>query len=90
VTARLVHIPTDFIVRVAPELRGGLLGDKAHSLLFDNSKIRTFVPDFRATIPFRDGIRRTVAWFDERRERRRTLAENDQLLDRLIEAYAHG
>jgi len=88
--AQLVHVPTDFIVRVAPELRGTLLGDKAHSLIFDNGKIRSFVPDFRATIPFREGIRRTVAWFDERPERRTTLPENDRLLDRLLESYGHA
>ena len=48
-----MHVPSDFIAGVRPEhWRGSLLGDKAHSVVFDNSKIKRFVPDFAATIPF--------------------------------------
>ncbi|MBL8093475.1 MAG: SDR family oxidoreductase, partial [Anaerolineales bacterium] len=61
---KIVHIATDFIARVAPALAGGLLGDKAWSVVFDNTKIKTFVPGYQATLPFRQGIRRTVAWFE--------------------------
>jgi nucleoside-diphosphate-sugar epimerase len=70
VEADIVHIPSDFLARVAPELGGGLLGDKTWTVVFDNSKIKEYVPGFRADIPFRDGIRRTLAWFaaDERRQ----------------------
>ena len=47
-----------------PGVGAGLLGDKAHSVLFDNSKVKRLVPGFVATIPFHEGIRRTIAWFD--------------------------
>lgn len=47
-----------------PELESGLLGDKARTALFDNSKIRRFVPGYVATPPFACGIERCVAWFD--------------------------
>jgi nucleoside-diphosphate-sugar epimerase len=63
VEAQIVHIPSDFIASVAPNLSGTLLGDKTWSTVFDNSKIKRFVPGFQATIPFREGIRRTLAWF---------------------------
>ena len=63
VEAKIVHIPSDFIARVAPQLAGSLLGDKTWSVVFDNSKIKSFVPGFEATVPFRDGIRRTLEWF---------------------------
>ena len=63
VEANIVHIPSDFIARVAPELSGSLLGDKTWSVVFDNSKIKAAVPGFEAKVRLRDGIRRTLAWF---------------------------
>ena len=46
-----------------PALAGSLLGDKTWSVVFDNTKIKSLVPGFEATVPFRDGIRRTLEWF---------------------------
>ncbi len=88
--ARIVHIPSDFIVRQEPSLEGTLLGDKAHSAVFDNTKIRSFVPGFQARIPFREGIRRTIAWFEASEARRRSDGATDRLIDRLLKAYGHG
>jgi nucleoside-diphosphate-sugar epimerase len=70
VVANIVHIPSDFIACMEPEWAGTLLGDKTWSAVFDNSKVKMFVPGFKAVIPFRDGIRRTLAWFetDQRRQ----------------------
>ena len=51
VEPKLVHVPSDVIARYDPEWGAGLLGDKAHSVIFDNSKIKRFVPDFRAVHP---------------------------------------
>ena len=87
VEANIVHIPTDFIIQVAPRLTGTLLGDKAWSTVFDNSKIKGFVPGFQATIPFHQGIRRTLAWFDEDEKRRRVDAAVNQEMDMILEAY---
>ena len=64
VSPRIVHVPSDYIARINPERGAGLLGDKAVSVLFDNSKIRRFVPEFRPQITFREGIRRSLAWYD--------------------------
>jgi len=88
VEAKIVHIPSDFIARVAPQLAGSLLGDKTWSAVFDNSKIKTFVPGFQATIPFRDGIRRTLAWFaaDERRRHIDEAVHTE--IDRILKVYA--
>ncbi|HAI40989.1 MAG TPA: NAD-dependent dehydratase, partial [Maribacter sp.] len=60
--AKVVHIASDFICKVEPSFTGTLLADKAESVLFDNTKIKTFVPGFKATIPFSEGIKRTVKW----------------------------
>ena len=62
---RLVHLSSDFIAAALPDVGGGLWGDKANCAVFDNSKIKRFVPDFLATTPFREGIRKTIAWFDQ-------------------------
>ena len=87
VEANLVHIPSDFIARAAPELAGTLLGDKTWSVVFDNTKIKTFVPGFEAIIPFRAGIRRTVAWFDADEQRRSVDEAAQDQMDRILSAY---
>lgn len=66
---------------------GNLLGDKAVSVIFDNTKIKSFVPDFKATIPFKQGIKRTVEWFEADPSRMVIKAENNDFIDKVIEAY---
>jgi nucleoside-diphosphate-sugar epimerase len=90
VEPNLVHIPSDFIGACLPDRLGGLLGDKAVSAVFDNTKIKRFVPEFRATTPYAHGIRRTIAWFDADPARQLIDAEADAVLDRLIESYESG
>ena len=90
VEARIVHIASDFIAACLPEMRGTLLGDKSVSAVFDTTKIKRFVPDFRATTPFAEGIRRTVAWFDADPSRQQVDAAMNVRLDRLIAAYDEG
>ena len=85
--ADIVHIPTDFIVRVAPQLTGTLLGDKSWSTTFDNAKIKSFVPGFAATIPFAEGIRRTIAWFEADTKRMRIDVEVNKLMDTILTKY---
>ncbi|MGC1515438.1 MAG: NAD-dependent epimerase/dehydratase family protein, partial [Maribacter sp.] len=63
--AKVVHIATDFICKTEPSFTGTLLADKAESVLFDNTKIKTFVPGFKATIPFAEGIKRTIGWLQD-------------------------
>jgi hypothetical protein len=62
-------------------------GDKSNSSVFDNSKLRSLVPDFVATTPFADGIRETVAWFDADPDRQRIDDEANALWDRLVAIY---
>lgn len=87
VEAKVVHIPSDFIAQVEPQLAEGLFGDKTWSTVFDNSKIKTFVPGFQATIPFREGIRRTLAWFDADKKRQRIDEDVNMEMDRILNAY---
>jgi nucleoside-diphosphate-sugar epimerase len=87
---QLVHMASDFIAACLPEARGGLMGDKAVSVVFDNGKIKRFVPGFSATVPFGQGIRRTIAWFDADASRRQIDEEANAKWDKLIEAYERG
>lgn len=92
VELKAVHIATDFICREADKIgqewmRGNLLGDKANSVVFDNTKIKRFVPGYTATIPFKEGIKRTVDWFDAHPDRIQIDAENNRLMDAILAAY---
>jgi nucleoside-diphosphate-sugar epimerase len=87
VQARLVHVPSDVIAAADPEWGAGLLGDKAHSMLFDNAKLRSVVPGYVATVPFEQGARDIVAWHDEDPVRQRVDARLDTVMDRLVETY---
>ena len=84
---RIVHIPSDFIGQCEPSLIGSLLGDKAVSVIFDNTKTKRFVPDFWAIIPFNKGIKRTLAWFEADPARQIIRKETDEMRDRIIRTY---
>ncbi|MCX7710547.1 MAG: SDR family oxidoreductase [Clostridia bacterium] len=90
VVPNIVHIPSDFIIAFAPDLEGNLIGDKSVSAVFDNSKIKRFVPDFLSTTSFEKGIRQTVAWFEAHPERCTIDEEWNALMDRIIAAYEKG
>ncbi len=90
VEAKIIHIASDFITACLPDMTGSLIGDKSGSAVFDNSKIKRFVPDFCATTTFARGISRTLAWFEADPARQRIDIEADQQWDRLISAYQQG
>ncbi len=85
--AKMVHIASDFICKVEPSFTGTLLADKAESVLFDNTKIKTFVPGFKATIPFSEGIRRTLAWLEEKPERQKMDEGTEAKMENVLKAY---
>ena len=84
VEPRLVHVTSDAIAAADPEWGAGLLGDKAHSMVFDNTKVKRLVPDFVATTPFEAGAREIVAWHDEDPARQRVDERLDAVMDRLV------
>lgn len=86
VTADIVHVTSDAIAAAAPDEGPGLLGDKMHSVLFDNSKVRSLVPDFIATTSYAEGARETVDWFDGNPDSAVVDPEMDALLTRLAAA----
>ena len=87
VEPQIVHIASDAIARELPEMGPGLVGDKAHSVQFDNTKIKSLVPGWVATTPFSEGVREIVEWFLADPSRQVVDAELDAAFDRLIEKY---
>ena len=83
----IVHIPSDFIGKYDEHLRDGLLGDKANSVIFDNSKIKRYVPGYKAIIPFIKGIKETIDWFEEDKTRQIISRDSNNLIDRIISDY---
>jgi nucleoside-diphosphate-sugar epimerase len=90
VEPQLVHIPSDFIAACLPDKKGTLVGDKAVSVVFDNSKIKKFVPAYIATTTFAEGVRRSLAWFNADPARKQIDTEVNDRLDKLITAYEKG
>ena len=92
VKPNIVHVSSDFIAGVVKEigqdwLVGNFLGDKSISAVFDNSKIKTFVPEFKATIPFKKGIKRTIEWFQADESRMKINEFWNETIDAILERY---
>jgi len=85
--ANIIHIPSDFIYRYDREWGEGLLGDKAHCMIFDNSKIKKINPEFQIKIPFKDGAKEIVTWYDEDPARRVIDQSWNSKVDEIIDRY---
>jgi nucleoside-diphosphate-sugar epimerase len=85
--ARIVHVPSDAILAADEEWGRSLLGDKTHSVIFDNSKVKALVPDYVATIPFATGARQIVDWYDAHPERKIVDDETNAFFDKLVAAH---
>jgi len=90
VEPRLLHISSDFIAACLPDKKGTLIGDKSVSVVFDNSKIKRFVPEYRATTSFAEGIRRSLAWFNADAARKQIDSQVNAAMDKLIGLYEKG
>ncbi|MFA5046835.1 MAG: NAD-dependent epimerase/dehydratase family protein [Paludibacter sp.] len=84
ITAHIVHIPSDIIAKYDTVIGDGLLGDKAHSMIFDNTKIKKFVPAFNPVIPFREGVKEIVKWYKENVLLLKPDEHINNLMDRMI------
>ena len=80
-------MPSDLIAAYDPDWGAGMLGDKAHSVIFDNSKLKRLVPGFAATIPFARGAREVMAWYDEDPARQVVDEKMDATIDTILAAY---
>jgi nucleoside-diphosphate-sugar epimerase len=86
VSADIVHVGSSRLVRAFPEWEAAVIGDKSHSLVFDNTKIKSIVPDFAATTTFAEGAREIIAWYDAHPEHQVLDADLDRRLDEVAAA----
>lgn len=87
VPLKAVHVSSEFLDEAGPyDFRGGLIGDKATTVLFDNAKLRRAVPGFQATVRFEQGVRRTIAHIFAHPELQRPDPAFDAWCDRVIDA----
>lgn len=87
---RFVHIASDFIIACVPDVEGTLLGDKAVSAVFENSKLKRLVPGFATRTRFAEGIKRTLAWFEADPARQQINPELNARWDKVLAAYERG
>jgi nucleoside-diphosphate-sugar epimerase len=85
---KLAHIPSDYINSMEPEWGAALLGDKARSIVFDNSKIKTLIPGWKAIKSFAEGIRESIQWFEERPERMFINEEVERKTNLIIQKFS--
>ncbi len=88
VQPRLVHVPSDLIAAYDPIWGESLLGDKAHSFILDNSKIKRVVPDFVCTTPFSRGAEEIIAWHRADPARQQVDENFNAICERILSAYA--
>jgi len=81
--ANIVHVPSETIAKLYPNLGPALVGDKAHSMVFDNSKVKALVPEFATTVTYSNAAFDAVEWFDAHPERQIVDADLDAAFDRL-------
>jgi len=87
---KIVHIATDFIGECSPARKEGLAGDHSVSAVFDNTKIKTFVPGFECTVPFAEGAKRVIRWFDADPANREIRdPEYDAEIEMILAKYRH-
>ncbi|MBD3290894.1 NAD-dependent epimerase/dehydratase family protein [candidate division KSB1 bacterium] len=84
----MLHVPSEIINHFDKEWGAGLLGDKQHSMIFDNTKIKRFVPEFVAKIPFHQGVHEIVDWYDADPARQVIDDKLDQTMDRIVEVFS--
>lgn len=85
--ADIVHIPSDLIMKFDKDWGDGLLGDKSHSMIFDNSKIKSVVPEYNCVVPFTKGAREIIEWYDADPARQKIDHKTDALIDKIIKAF---
>ena len=84
VEPKLVHIPSEVIARYDRNMGDSLLGDKTHSMIFDNTKIKALVPEFEAEIPFEQGAQEIVDWYEENPDRQVIDERLNDIMDQII------
>jgi nucleoside-diphosphate-sugar epimerase len=85
---QIVHVASDTLAAENPDWSGPLLGDRSHSVVLDNTKVKALVPEFICTTPVALGFREVIDWFDAHPEQQVVDDNLTTLLDRLVGAHS--
>ena len=81
------YVPSELLNKIGPyDFEGTLLGDKAHTVIFDNSKIKRAVPGFTASVRADQGIRNTVRYILAHKECQTDDEDFDRWCDKVADA----
>lgn len=87
VNLKPVHVSSEFLDSCSEQdYRGGLLGDKSNSVVFDNSKLKRLVPDFVATVRLDEGVKQAVKFILSHPEYQVEDTEFDSWCDKVLQA----
>jgi nucleoside-diphosphate-sugar epimerase len=86
----ILHLPSEVIAAYWPHAQASLLGDKIHSVVFDNSKMRNAVPDFRCEVTWADGLRRAINWHESHPEFQTVDHDLDARMEQMTQAYGRS
>jgi nucleoside-diphosphate-sugar epimerase len=84
VEPHVVHVPSELIAAYWPHAAGSLLGDKMHSAVFNNSKIKAAVPGFNCRVSWAAGLRRALDWHAAHPQYQTVDPEFDHILDQIV------
>ena len=87
VERNVVYIPSDFIAKFDEHAIGSLIGDKSNSVVFDNSKIKRFVPEYNCKVKWSEGVRRSLAWFEAHPEFQTIDHDAIKMMEKILDAY---
>lgn len=85
VPVKRFYVSSHFLAACDDFFEGGMIGDKANTAVFDNSRLKRLVPGFRAEIPFEEGCREALAYILSHEECRPLDAPFDAFCDAVIE-----
>lgn len=83
---QIVHVPSELLRRAAPNLCSHLYFEKTYAGLFDNAKLRSALPDFKADVSLHEGLKTILAWYEA--EAHGVDPEKDALEDKLVALHA--
>ena len=90
VKAKIIHIPTDFIIKYMPEMEGPLLGDKTWSAIFDNTKIKSMTSHYRSNIRYEDVVDQVINYYKQNQNMKLVNEKYELAYDEIIEQYNYA
>lgn len=86
----ILHVPSELIAAYWPHAQGSLIGDKMYSAVFDNSKIKSAVPDFICEVEWAEGLRRAIAWHESHPQFQTVDREFEETMDTIVREYGRA